>query len=59
MRRRDTPCYRSALSNNRRAEPNPSVKPVIDLLTRFMAVSVETAQIVDALPELAIREVGC
>jgi len=24
-----------------------------------MTVSVETAQIVDALPELAIREVGC
>jgi hypothetical protein len=26
------PRYRSALSNNRRAEPHPTVKPVIDLL---------------------------
>jgi hypothetical protein len=37
----------------------PLGQAVIGLLTRFMTVSVETAQIVDALPELAIREVGC
>jgi len=32
---------------------------VIDLLARIVTVSVETMQIVDALPDLAIRDVRC
>jgi hypothetical protein len=51
------PRYRSALSNNRRAEPHPTVKPVIDLLARIVTASVETAQIVYALPELAVLDI--